>query len=70
MTVVICLLAALVAVAALGLWFVLRVYFEYKGTRIITCPETKRPTAVLTISQILFRFRQRTWNAIFQSRAR
>jgi hypothetical protein len=45
MTVVICLVA-LAALAALGLWYVLRVYFEYKGTRIITCPETKRPAAV------------------------
>jgi hypothetical protein len=42
------LLVALVALAVLGLvlWRVLRVYVRFKGTRIVTCPETHQAVAV------------------------
>ena len=48
MTAIVWLVVALLAVAALwlGVWPVLRVYRKYRGTRIITCPETKRAAAV------------------------
>jgi hypothetical protein len=48
MTVVLSVLIALAAVGALALllWPVLRVYFKFKGTRVVTCPETHQAVAV------------------------
>ena len=48
MTAIVWLVVALLAVGALCLaaWPVLRVYSKFRGTRIITCPETKRAAAV------------------------